>query len=84
MATQGTTSRRVVRDYLSSSLVWNDFLAQGGFVPRDIVVVDPFKAGTTWTQRIIQQILSNGEEPGEDCRTSRRGWTRASAIMRRC
>ncbi|WP_437601004.1 sulfotransferase domain-containing protein [Sorangium sp. So ce590] len=53
---------RVVRDYLSSSLVWGDFVAQGGFVSGDIVVVDPFKAGTTWTQRILQQILDNGEE----------------------
>jgi len=52
-----------VRDYLSSSLVWRDFLEQGGFVSGDVVVVDPFKAGTTWTQRIIQQILDNGEEP---------------------
>ena len=84
MNTKGTTPRRVVRDYLSSSLVWSAFLAQGGFVPRDIVVVDPFKAGTTWTQRIIQQILSNGEEPEEGLSDSRRGWIRASAITRRC
>ncbi len=56
---------RIVRDYLSSSLVWSDFLAQGGFVPGDIVVADPFKAGTTWTQRIVQQILDNGEEREE-------------------
>ena len=53
---------RILRDYLSSSLVWKDFMAQGGFVPGDIVVADPFKAGTTWTQRILQQILDNGEE----------------------
>ena len=53
---------RVVRDYLSNSVVWEDFLAQGGFVEGDIVVADPFKAGTTWTQRIVQQILQNGEE----------------------
>jgi aryl sulfotransferase len=53
---------RVLRDYLSNSLVWEDFLAQGGFVDGDIVVADPFKAGTTWTQRIVQQILQNGEE----------------------
>lgn len=53
---------RTVRDYLSCSLVWRDFLAQGGFVPGDIVVADPFKAGTTWTQRILQQILDHGEE----------------------
>jgi aryl sulfotransferase len=56
---------RTVRDYLSSSLVWGDFLAQGGFAPGDIVVADPFKAGTTWTQRILQQILDNGEERPE-------------------
>jgi aryl sulfotransferase len=56
---------RTVRDYLSTSLVWGDFLAQGGFVPGDIVVADPFKAGTTWTQRILQQILDNGEEREE-------------------
>ncbi len=43
-------------------MVWEDFLAQGGFVEGDIVVADPFKAGTTWTQRIVQQILQNGEE----------------------
>jgi aryl sulfotransferase len=43
-------------------MVWEDFLAQGGFVGGDIVVADPFKAGTTWTQRIVQQILQNGEE----------------------
>lgn len=56
---------RTVRDYLSSSLVWKDFLDQGGFVPGDIVVADPFKAGTTWTQRIVQQILDDGEEPAQ-------------------
>lgn len=56
---------RFVRDYLNSSLVWNDFLAQGGFISGDIVVADPLKAGTTWTQRIIQQILDNGEEHEE-------------------
>lgn len=54
---------RVLRDYLSNSVVWEEFLAQGGFVEGDIVVADPFKAGTTWTQRIVQQILHNGEEP---------------------
>lgn len=35
---------------------------QGGFVEGDIIVADPFKAGTTFSQRIIQQILSNGKE----------------------
>jgi hypothetical protein len=56
---------RTMRDYLSSSLVWKDFLDRGGFVPGDIVVADPFKAGTTWTQRILQQILDDGEERTE-------------------
>lgn len=62
MSKQLVAPSRIVRDYLNNSLVWKDFLAQGGFVEGDIVVADPFKAGTTWTQRILQQILSNGEE----------------------
>jgi aryl sulfotransferase len=62
MTNQLLAPTRVLRDYLSNSLVWEDFLAQGGFVEGDIVVADPFKAGTTWTQRILQQLLSNGEE----------------------
>lgn len=62
MNTQLIAPTRVVRDYLSNSMVWEDFLAQGGFIEGDIVVADPFKAGTTWTQRIIQQILHNGQE----------------------
>lgn len=53
---------RVMRDYLCNSLVWNDFLAQGSFVDGDILIVTPVKSGTTWTQRIIQQILRNGAE----------------------
>lgn len=64
--TQGLVApTRAVRDYLSNSAVWNDFISQGGFVPTDIVVADPFKAGTTWTQRILQQILDDGREPAE-------------------
>ncbi|OBK66683.1 glycolipid sulfotransferase [Mycobacterium colombiense] len=63
MEKQLLAPNRVLRDYLSDSRVWEDFLAQGGFVEGDIVVADPFKAGTTWTQRIVQQILHNGEEP---------------------
>ncbi|MHA7651849.1 sulfotransferase domain-containing protein [Mycobacterium sp. ML4] len=53
---------RVVRDYLHNSLIWDGFLALGGFVEGDIVIATPVKAGTTWTQRIIEQILHNGEE----------------------
>ena len=44
--------------------MWNGFRSQGGFVSGDIIVADPFKAGTTWTQRILQQILDNGQERG--------------------
>ena len=62
-ASQLIEPARTVRDYLSDSSVWRAFLAQGGFAPGDIVVADPFKAGTTWTQRIVQQILDDGEEP---------------------
>ncbi|MEY8015079.1 sulfotransferase domain-containing protein [Mycobacterium servetii] len=62
MPSQLIAPTRVLRDYLSNSSVWEDFLVQGGFVGGDIVVADPFKAGTTWTQRIVQQILHNGEE----------------------
>ncbi len=65
MASSVKGPTRVVRDYLSSSRVWNEFQDRGGFVPGDIVVVDPFKAGTTWTQRILQQILDNGKERAE-------------------
>lgn len=62
MSKQLLAPTRILRDYLSNSMVWGDFLDQGGFVEGDIVVADPFKAGTTWTQRIVQQILQNGEE----------------------
>jgi aryl sulfotransferase len=62
MTEQLIAPAKVVRDYLNNSLVWKDFLEKDGFVEGDIVVADPFKAGTTWTQRILQQILSNGEE----------------------
>jgi aryl sulfotransferase len=62
MVSQLLAPTRILRDYLSNSLVWEDFLNQGGFVAGDIVVADPFKAGTTWTQRVVQQILLNGEE----------------------
>ncbi len=58
--------KRIVRDFLSDSRVWSDFLSDGGFVEGDIVVVDPFKAGTTWTQRIVQQIIDNGKETLDD------------------
>jgi aryl sulfotransferase len=75
---------RVLRDYLSNSMVWDDFLARGGFVEGDIVVADPFKAGTTWTQRIVQQILQNGKEKEGVSRTPRLGSIPAGVTMPGC
>jgi aryl sulfotransferase len=56
---------RELVDFLSDSRVWPEFMKTAGFVEGDIVIADPFKAGTTWTQRTVEQILNNGEETGE-------------------
>jgi aryl sulfotransferase len=64
MKSEYSVSSREIVDFLSDSRVWRTFLDKGGFVPGDIIIADPFKAGTTWTQRIVDQILSNGEESG--------------------
>jgi aryl sulfotransferase len=77
MKNRSIAPTRVIRDYLSNSLVWKDFLVQGGFVEGDLVVADPFKAGTTWTQRILQQILANGEE-GKDGLSDTSPWLDSS------
>lgn len=58
-------SDKIYVDFLSDSRIWTRFIQEVGFTPRDIVIVDPFKAGTTFTQRIIDQILHNGEESEE-------------------
>lgn len=52
-------------DFLSDSRIWSRFINEVGFTSSDIVIADPFKAGTTFTQRVIDQILSNGEESKE-------------------
>lgn len=52
-------------DFLSDSRVWARFITEVGFAAGDIVIADPFKAGTTFTQRVLDQILSNGEESKE-------------------
>ncbi len=52
-------------DFLSDSRIWRRFIDEVGFTPSDIVIADPFKAGTTFTQRVIDQILNNGEESKE-------------------
>ncbi|MDH4200971.1 MAG: sulfotransferase domain-containing protein [Spirochaetia bacterium] len=66
MNTLNNIEGKEIVDFLSDSRVWKKFLDEDGFAPGDIVIVDPFKAGTTWTQRIIEQILNNGEESSED------------------
>ncbi|AIE75194.1 hypothetical protein [Synechocystis sp. PCC 6714] len=43
--------------------MWDDFLAQGGFIPGEVVTITPFKAGTPWLQGIVQQLLCNGADP---------------------
>ena len=57
---------REIRDYLSDSSVWKQFLAQGGFRTGDIVITTYFKVGTTLTQQIVLQILHNGKVPQID------------------
>ena len=52
-------------DFLSDSRIWSRFIKEVGFTPSDIVIADPFKAGTTFTQRVIDQIVNNGEESSE-------------------
>jgi aryl sulfotransferase len=52
-------------DFLSDSRIWSRFVNEVGFTVSDIVIADPFKAGTTFTQRVIDQILTNGEESKE-------------------
>lgn len=46
------------------STVWNDFR----FRDDDVIIATYGKAGTTWTQQIVGQILTNGDEnvdPGQ-------------------
>jgi hypothetical protein len=40
------------------STVWNDFRFRDG----DVVIATYGKAGTTWTQQIVGQVLFNGSE----------------------
>ncbi|MBH1929331.1 sulfotransferase domain-containing protein [Serratia rubidaea] len=43
--------------YFSDSTIWNDFV----FRDDDIIVASAPKAGTTWTQQIVAQLLFNGD-----------------------
>ena len=66
MTTEMRQSTREVRDFLSDSSVWKQFLEQGGFKAGDIVITTYFKVGTTLTQQIVLQILHNGKVPQID------------------
>jgi len=62
---QTTQVKQHYVDFLSDSRVWSRFISEIGFSTGDIIIADPFKAGTTFTQRVLDQILSNGEESKE-------------------
>lgn len=62
MNNQATQAGKDYIDFLSDSRIWPRFVKEVGFTQGDIVIVDPFKAGTTFTQTVIDQILNNGEE----------------------
>jgi aryl sulfotransferase len=49
---------REIKDYLVDSTRWNDFVHRSD----DIIVASWSKAGTTWVQQIVAQLISNGEE----------------------
>ncbi|MFI8416710.1 sulfotransferase domain-containing protein [Serratia sp. NPDC078593] len=50
--------RREQQCYLSDSTIWNEFV----FRDDDIIVASSPKAGTTWTQQIVAQLVFNGDE----------------------
>jgi aryl sulfotransferase len=49
---------RDIHNHHFDSTVWDDFRFRDG----DIVVATYAKAGTTWTQQIVAQLLFNGAE----------------------
>jgi aryl sulfotransferase len=49
---------RELRGQLLDSTVWNDFR----FRPDDVVIATYAKAGTTWTQQIVGQLIFGGRE----------------------
>jgi aryl sulfotransferase len=49
---------RELRSQLLNSRVWNDFR----FRPDDVVIATYAKAGTTWTQQIVAQLIFGGRE----------------------
>ena len=49
---------REIHNHHFDSTIWNDFV----FRDDDIIIASYAKAGTTWLQQIIAQLLFNGEE----------------------
>jgi aryl sulfotransferase len=49
---------RELRTQLFDSSVWNEFR----FRPDDVVIASYAKAGTTWTQQIVGQLIFGGRE----------------------
>jgi aryl sulfotransferase len=47
---------RELQNHLMDSTVWNDFR----FRPDDVVIASYAKAGTTWTQQIVGQLIFGG------------------------
>lgn len=52
------TKTREMQSHHFDSTVWNDFRFRDG----DVIVATYGKAGTTWTQQIVGQILFDGDE----------------------
>ena len=52
------TKTRELHNHHFDSTIWNDF----DFRDDDIIISTYAKAGTTWVQQIISQLLFNGEE----------------------
>jgi aryl sulfotransferase len=49
---------RELRSQLLDSSVWNEFR----FRPDDVVIATYAKAGTTWTQQIVAQLIFGGRD----------------------
>jgi len=58
MDIQWPTKQRDLHNHHFDSTVWDEF----GFRDDDIVISTYAKAGTTWTQQIVAQLIFNGEE----------------------
>ena len=62
------------RNHHLDSTRWDHFNVRDG----DIVVTTAYKAGTTWTQRILAALVLGSERDGRRSARSRRGSTRGS------